>query len=139
MKTDAEPVLQENLLSVVKYSSAFSLGTLAAFLCSIREVNPHVRFGLSFLTVLAFILGAALSWALWRTVLDSGAQTRRNHVFFAFLSAIMVLGTVASYLIALASVPSRRLHEIMTGATAAVIVLTLLGILFWRVTRCFED
>lgn len=142
MKTEtaiSEPVLQKDLLTVVKFSSAFSLGTMAAFICSIREVNPHLRFALDFVTALAFVLGVGLSWALWRALLESSLENPRTRRWIGFLLGVVVAGTLAGYGYAIASLPQGRFREMVIGTTAAVIVLSLLGTLFWKVARSFES
>lgn len=137
MKSSADAGVQPELLGVMKFATGLSLGAMAAFLCSIREVNPHLQFAFGTVSVLAFFLGAGLSWALWRAVLspdDPGAR-----FWFAFLSGVLVFGTFAGYAYALASLSSGRLREMVIGTIAAVATLSLLGMLFWKIARAFGD
>ncbi|HKS35566.1 MAG TPA: hypothetical protein VJW76_00150, partial [Verrucomicrobiae bacterium] len=66
----------DRLLRLIQFSSAFSLGLMAAFLYSVKQVTPELRCELSVGTGIAFVAGAAFSWAFFRIALkldDSGA------------------------------------------------------------------
>src|SRR4051794_11820482 len=70
---DSRPRLEREMVWVVQAASAFSLGTLAALLYSVRTVNPRIQFQFSAATALAFALAAGASWAFWRIVFQLSA------------------------------------------------------------------
>jgi H+/Cl- antiporter ClcA len=129
-----------NLIRVVKFSSGFGLGTMAAFLYSVKQVNPVLRYEISGGTGVSFALAVALSWAFWRLVfgrqndLNARVSTIRRRWLW-LLSLVLVLCTVAPFVYALKGVGNDKAKDIAEGTAIALVALGGVGFLFWRVTR----
>src|SRR5258706_11737739 len=63
---------EQDFVRVVKFATAFSLGVMAAFLFSLKQVHPAIRLDFTLGTVLAFLITAVFSW-LFCGVLFQGA------------------------------------------------------------------
>ena len=128
------------LIRVIKGSSAFSLGTMAALLYSVKQVNPDLKFEFSVGTAISFVLAVALSWAFWRLIFgrrndfDARVSASRRRGLRA-LALVLALCTIAPFVFALNGVGNDKAREIAEGTAIALLALGALGFLFWRVTR----
>lgn len=148
MSLPAKDRNEQTLILVIRVSSSLSLGVMAAFLVSIRQVTPELRLGLSFWTVAAFGLALAFSWLFWRLVFqpdgapgpapESTRRLRRRAVLFAVLSAVLCLATLAAFGLSLKGIGNERVREIIQGAAIAVLTLAFLGFVLWRLARFFD-
>ena len=59
---------QRKLYRVMVYATMVSFGGMAAFLFSLRDLREDPALELSFRTVVAFVLGAAIGWLFWKGV-----------------------------------------------------------------------
>lgn len=144
--TPVPPTEQEKLfIRVVKLSTAFSLGCMAAFLHSVREVNPKLRFEVSWLTGIWFLAGAGFSRLLWKLLpletarRDAPASVTKGKMLRAvLLSLVMTVGLVAAFAYGLKDVAREKLPEIAVGTTLALAFLTTAGGMLFAVGRYFE-
>lgn len=147
---DSKTANDRNLLRVIQLTSAFSLGLMAAFLYSVKQVTPELRCELSAVSGIAFVIGAAFSWVFWHIVLkrdDSGEGNtktggaircrRRNRMILA-LSILLSLATIAEFAFALKGIGNDKLMEIVQGTVIAVFTLCGIGFLLWLTARFLE-
>jgi hypothetical protein len=66
--SNSESTVERDLLRIMTFSTSLGFGTLAAFLCSLRDIKDDVSFVFSIRTVVAFLGGAAAGWFFWRMV-----------------------------------------------------------------------
>lgn len=125
------------LIRVVQFSSAVGLGFMAAFLYSIKQVTPELKWEVSPGTIVAFVGGAAFSWLFWRVVFR-GNVSLRQRIWFVALSALLGLGTLAAFAFALRGVGNEKLLEVVQGTVLAFLALAGIGLLFWKVARYLE-
>jgi drug/metabolite transporter (DMT)-like permease len=127
------------LMRVIQFSSAFGLGIMGALLYSVKEVSPALKYEVSFGTAVAFLAAATLSWAFWRFVFgqrnDGGRPATSRRRWFAALSLLVIGATVVPFVCALKGVAQEKVIEIAQGTAIALGALSVLGFLFWRVTR----
>jgi len=131
-----------DLLRVIRFSSAVSLGVMAALLFSVKQVTPDLRCELSAGSGIAFLVGAALSWLFWRVVFKVDSKRTgpgKRRVWFAALSVLLSLATVAAFAFALKGVGNEKLREIIQGTLLAVFALAGVGFLLWRIARFLES
>jgi ABC-type nickel/cobalt efflux system permease component RcnA len=143
---------ERDFTRILQVASALSLGTLAAFLYSIKSVTPTLKLELSLGSGLFFLVAAAGSWLFWRAVLGSGHTpppadgsaaaplTGRPRRFrFMALSALFVGAMLAAFAYELRNVSLDKRIEVMEGVAFAVLLLTVVSWLFWKVTRFLEQ
>jgi hypothetical protein len=133
---------QRDLVRVVHWSSAFSLGTLAALLYSMKRVVPRIEFQISWVTVVAFALAAAASVAFWHVVFSlqqehPGPQGARK-TWLGVLGIGLGLALIFAFAYPLKDFAREKQLEIGFGAMIAVLFLTVLGALFWKVVQYLE-
>jgi ABC-type nickel/cobalt efflux system permease component RcnA len=145
MGDDQHQQNERDFTRILQLSSALSLGALAAFLYSIKSVTPTLKLEISLGSGLFFLIAAAGSWVFWRTVLETsrtrpaaGAGRTRRFRFMA-LSALFVGAMLAAVAYELRNVSLDKRVEVMEGVAFAVLLLTIVSWLFWRVTRFLEQ
>lgn len=132
--TPAETKDSRDFEKLVIWTSTFSIGVVAGFLASIKQVNPAVRFQFSFLSVIAFLAGGALTFLFLRSVLN----TKKRHR--ALLVAIAAVAAVLGYFaFGIKHVSSDNRRDVTIGTAIALVVLSFVGWLIWRVAKFFES
>ena len=119
---------------LVMWASSFSIGLLAAFLASLKQVNPTIIFKFTFETVLAFAGGAVLSALFLRIVLHGNKKRRAPLVFAAAIVSVLLY-------FAFGIENTARVHrsDVMVGTAFAVAVLSFVAWVIWRLGRYLES
>ncbi|PYK98981.1 MAG: hypothetical protein DME19_10400 [Verrucomicrobia bacterium] len=146
MKHDAKSVDRDDrdLLRVIRFSSAVSLGLMAAFLFSVKQVTPDLKCEFSVGSGVAFLAGMAFSWLFWRVVFKEAktgktAGRRKGRAWFAALSVLLSLASGGAFAFALKGVGNEKLMEILQGTVIALFALSGVGFLFWQAIRFLEN
>lgn len=114
-------------------TSTFSIAVLAGFLASIKQVNPAVLFQFSALSVIAFLVGGALTFIFLRAVLSPNKKRR------ALLVVVVAVAALLGYFaFGIKNVSSENRRDVTIGTAIALAVLGFLGWVLWRVSRFFE-
>ncbi|MHB8519610.1 MAG: hypothetical protein ACYDH9_02520 [Limisphaerales bacterium] len=129
---------ERRILRVIQACVALSVGLMFAFLASVREVNPAIRFEFSTGSLAGFGVGAGLSWIAWQLIFLTRHPTRLRVFGLIVFSALLVLATLCAFGYAVKDVSPERLKDLALGAGLAACFLGVLGLLFWRVTRSLE-
>jgi high-affinity Fe2+/Pb2+ permease len=142
MQADQHLKNDRDFYRVVQVSSALGLGIVAAFLYSIREVNPSIRFEFSIGSIVAFLLAAAASWIFWRNLpLRSGesapAGSKRRWLLLA--TTVLVVGMVGFFAYGLRNVSGHKLREIVEGTLLAVALVGFLSWVVWKLFRLIQS
>ena len=133
-----------DLTRVIKCSSALGLGLMAAFLYSIKQVTPELRYKISVGTGVSFAVAAALSWAFWRLVFgkpnssENGLSKPRKR-WFIILSVFLTVATLAPFVYTLKGVANEKMVEIAEGTALALLALGVVGFLLWKAARFLEN
>jgi MFS family permease len=137
---------------VVQWASALGMGSMAAFLYSLKQVHPHIRLEVGVGTAVSFLGAAIFSWLfcgrLARTGTTdeaggAGAGDGRRRRFLVrwliFFLSICALGTIAAFGYALKDVSSGSRREVIEGTGIACLVLAAGGWLIRKAFRFFEE
>ncbi len=135
---------ERDLVQVIKVGTALSMGLMAAFLFSLKQVHPSIelRFGIG--TVAAFVIAWAISWRFC-TVLtrsDDGSATDRRKFVVRWMVGFMSvagLGTLAAFGYALKDVSATSRWDVIEGTGLAVLVLSIGGTLIYKAFQFFEE
>lgn len=124
----------------MQWAGAGCLGITAAFIESLKSVNPTLRFELSFWTVVAFAAVASGSWYVAeRFFFRALEEGRKPPVKLAVgFTALLTLGTLAGFAMAMRGVSSERQHDMAVGTLWAVMALSVVGFAFWKVVQFLE-
>ncbi len=137
---------ERDLLLVVKLSSALGMGALAAFLYSLKEVHPSIRFEFTAGTVIIALATAGASWIFCGLMARADAEehpsvTRRRFFirWLLFFGGFCVTGTVLAFANSLRNVSSRGRRDVIEGTALAFLVLLAGGFLIRKAFRFFEE
>lgn len=136
MKPDPPPSIDRQLWRIVQIAVAVSLGAMAAFLWSVKAVNPSIQFEFSIGTVVAFLLGTTLAWLAWRAIVGGGRRTKLGLILF---SAVLCLMTFGAFVYGMRGVAWERISDFAVGTGLAFLFLAGIGFLLWRTGKFFEN
>ena len=69
---------QRDFFLIVKISTALALGTMGAFLYSIKDISHDASLEFSLGTVVVFLIAAAAGWFFWTLVANLASAKRRQ-------------------------------------------------------------
>src|SRR5258706_11945943 len=124
---------EQDFVRVVKFATAFSLGVMAAFLFSLKQVHPAIRLDFTLGTVLAFLITAVFSWlfcgVLFKGEFNEGdsagaaaLKKRRVTRWIFFFVVVSGLATAGAFLYSLKDVSADSRREVIEGAGIATVV-----------------
>ena len=127
------------------------LGFGAASLVALRRTEAGLSLAWTVWVPVAFVAGVGAGWFYWRVAgrmilsenrplgtLEAGeARTVRRK--FVGLSAGLGAAGLGAFLYPLRFVPREKLSDIGTGLGAAFVVLSLVGVVLWRVKRFLDS
>src|SRR6185437_5519628 len=119
---------------LMMWASSFSIGLLAAFLASLKQVNPTIVFKFTFETVLAFAGGAVLTALFLRIVLHGNKKRRAPLVF-----AAAIVSVILYFLFGIENASRANRSDMMIGTVCAVAVLSFVAWVIWRLGKYFES
>ena len=131
-------------MRVVKIGTAVSMGVMAGFLVSLKQVHPSIELHFGVGTVVAFILAGAASWRFCAMLArpDSSDGTNRNRFIVRWMITflgISALGTLAAFAYSLKDVSARSRSEVVQGTLIAACVLAVGGWFIYRAFQFFEE
>ena len=135
MTPDLPPSTDRQLWRIVQWAVAVSLGAMAAFLWSVKAVNPTLQFQFSLGAVAAFLIGATSSFLGWRVMAGGGRRTKSRLITF---SAVLCLVTFGAFAYGMRGVASERISDVAVGTALAFLFLGGVGFLLWRTGKFFE-
>jgi Na+/proline symporter len=119
---------------LVMWVSCFSIGVLAAFLASLKQVNPTIVFKFTIETVLAFLAGGLLTAVFIRLVLRANKKRRAILVLAAAIISVLLY-----FLFGIENTSRANRSDVMVGTAFAVAVLSFLAYVIWRLGKFFES
>lgn len=119
-------------------ASALAFGLLAAMVYSVTPVASGVSFHFDIGTGISFVAGAAVAWFYWRLLRGLGSKDgkkpAKSRKFFIFSIALLA-GAFLLFCYPLTFVPVSKRGEIAFGLVLAVLVLSVVGFLFWMAVK----
>jgi multisubunit Na+/H+ antiporter MnhB subunit len=119
---------------LLMWASSFSIGLLAAFLTSLKQVNPTIVFKFTFETVAAFVGGAVLTALFLRVVLHGSKKRRAALVLIA-----AVVSVVLYFCFGIENTSRANRSDVTIGTVLAVTVLSFVAWVIWRLGKYFES
>ncbi|HXS69584.1 MAG TPA: hypothetical protein VN761_12125 [Candidatus Polarisedimenticolia bacterium] len=119
---------------LVLWVSSLSIAAMAGFLASLKQVNPTIQFRFSVGTVIAFVAGGILTALFLKFVLR--ADKRRRPILVVAAVVLCVLGY---FLIGIKDTSNENRSDVIIGTIAAVIVLSFVALVLWRLAQFFES
>jgi hypothetical protein len=124
-----------DIVWIASAATAVALGTVFASNQAVsRDANGFV-FHISAWTVLAFAIGAAIGVAYWKIVAMN--WDGKASPLLRVASFVLLLVGIGAFLSPLRFLPTDQFPDVAKGLGMDVIVLSLLGLLMWRVFTYF--
>ena len=136
---------------MLEWPGALGLGGLAAFVFSLKQINPQVRLEFNLWSLAVLLAATVASYLLIHAVIgkagknglgmaDAAGRTRgpggkRSLWMFG---AVLAAGTVAVFIHALKDVSPAKRWDVAIGAGAAITLIAVAMYLFWRLVRFLE-
>ena len=137
---------------VVQFSAALGIGSMAAFLYSLKQVHPNVRLELGWDTLAAFLVAGIFSWMFCGMLakagtaetpgMDSGERVRQGKSLKRWMVVFLLvcsLGTIAAFTYSLKDVSAQGRRDVATGTAIACGVLGAGAWLIRRAVQFFEE
>lgn len=123
---------------VATVSICLSFGVMIASLQALQPSTAGFSFKITGGTWVAFVLGAVLSYGYWRLA-SQPATTPGRRLFRRICTWLLMLSGVGALLYPLRFLPAERLPDVAIGFTCAVVVLSFVGYLMWRLKKFFDQ
>lgn len=130
------------LKRVIEWSMTLCVGTMAGFFASIRGVNPEIIFRFDWFTLLALLGGGWMGHLFWRVIPRDTAGARqgpRRWLPLALWLLVQVGAMFFTFGYGMKDLSGEKHREMLIGTGLAILVLTFVAFLLWRVGRFFED
>jgi len=137
---------------VVQVSAALGIGSMAAFLYSLKQVHPMVRLELGIGTLIAFLGAAIFSWVFCGMLakgatggtpgMDGGERVRQGKSLKRWVVVFILvctLGTIAAFGYSLKDVSAQGRRDVVAGTGIACMVLAAGAWLIRRAVQFFEE
>jgi hypothetical protein len=139
------PKDDRDFFQIVKVGTGLAMGSMAAFLYSLKQVHPAIQLKFTLGTVVIFFLVGAFSWKFCGVLAKSvnereGPEKKRFIVrWLIFFVTLSSLGTIAAFIYALKDVSGESRRDVIEGTLIAVFVLAIGGWLIYKAFRFFEE
>lgn len=133
---------EDRLKRLIKWAVTFSIGGMATFIGSIRQVNPSIELRVDWLTLLVAIIGFGMGWMFWRVIptdLEASVDNKSKWVPLVLWVSVLSGLMFAGFAYGMKDISSEKQREMYIGTGMAVLVLTFVGFLFWRAVHFFES
>ena len=151
MKPEDDAKESRGFFNMLEWPSAVGLGSLAAFLYSLKQVNPEVRFEISLWSWIILVLGTLVAWRATRSVFRAGEdhlqnggilteqqRDRQRKTRMLRFALILGGGMLVSLAYSLKDVPASKRWDVSVGICSALIFISVALYFFWRLVRFLE-
>ncbi len=76
MEQNPNPLSDRKFYLITAASTALGMGCMFAFLFSLRDIRHDVRLEFSAMTLISFVVGAAIGWGFWAWVRNRVARVK---------------------------------------------------------------
>ncbi len=119
---------------IIIYGFSFSFGSVVASLQALRPAPAGFVIELSRWSLVAFLVGAALTLPCFQIIVYS----RRQHLRRLALAAVVFLG-LGAFFYPIRVVPQDKVRAVFVGLAAAAVALSMVGGLLLALHRFFEN
>ena len=128
--SQSESSISRLFIKIVRGTTALGLGCMAAAVESLRSGAAGFAFQVSWGTVAAFAIGAAVGLFYWKVA-------TRSRLAAVGGAALLVLAGLAGFLYPLRFVPADKIAPIAMGLLLAVCLILIWVFLLWKMNRFF--
>ena len=124
------------------FASSFSMGAVAAFIASIKQINPTLEFKVGLFALLSFVVCFGITWWVYHIIFDDKTaemdpkRRKKTILFFCVSSLLAVLSCMG---FALKGISQNKLKEVAFGVIIAAIFISIAAFFFFKVVRFLEQ
>ncbi|MBT5928067.1 MAG: hypothetical protein HOH33_15785 [Verrucomicrobia bacterium] len=118
------------------FASSFSMGAVAAFIASLKQINPTLEFKVGILTLISFIVCFGITWWVHRVIFDDKSASidpNRRKKTLLFFGATSLLGVLSCMAFALKGISQNKLKDVSFGVVIAVLFISIAAFFFFKV------
>lgn len=130
------------LKRVIEWSMTLCVGAMAGFFASIRRVNPELEFRFDWFTLLALVAGGWMGHLFWRVIpreTPGSTPGRKRWLPLLLWLAVQLGAMVFTFGYGMKDLSGPKHREMLVGTGWALLVLSFVAFLLWRVGKFFED
>jgi hypothetical protein len=127
---------ERDFLRIASISTALAFGTVLGSMASLRKDASAFSFQFSGETLVAFGIGAAVGFLYWKLI--SLSSTLKTSLLLRVATVLLLLGSVGVFLYPLRFLSAEKLAEVWQGLGADAVVLSVLGVILWRIKRFLD-
>ncbi len=127
---------ERDFLRIASISTALAFGAVLGSIESLRKDGSGFSFQFSGKTLVAFGIGAAVGFLYWKLVSLSAMHSASR--LLRLSSSLLLLGAVGVFLYPLRFLSAEKLAEVWQGLAADAVVLSVLGVILWRIKRFLD-
>ncbi len=143
MDPESEHLADERRLKrVIEWSMTLCVGTMAGFFASVRSVNPEITFRFDWFTLGALVGGGWMGHLFWRVIprdYPGAPRGAKRWLPLALWLLVQVGAMIFTFGYGMKDLSGEKHREMLIGTGLAMVVLTFVGFLLWRVGKFFED
>jgi len=128
---------ERDFLRIASISTALAFGTVLGSMASLSKDASAFSFQFSGKTLVGFGIGAVIGFLYWRLISVSSAL--KTSLLLRMATVLLLLGSVGVFLYPLKFLSAEKLAEVRQGLGADAIVLSLLGLILWRIKRFLDQ
>ena len=120
--------------------ASLAFGAMVGSLFAVKAQPGGLAFELNAGTIIAFCAAATFAWFYWRLVTRMAAEKAPRHrrkKFMAFSVGLLLVGVI-SFLYPLKFIASEKRKDVFVGLASAVVVLSGVGFVMWKVKRFLD-
>ncbi len=128
-------------MRIIGGSTAFAFaGVLGAVACVDGRTSQGLVFHWRWFALVWMTIGAGAGWFLWQAVwaADAAGTPRVRRRFVTWL-VLLAIGGAAVFVFPIIYVPAAQFRDVLTGLIAAVLVLSFVGWMIFRLGKLFSE
>ena len=135
-QSSSSPTTKDQFDRLAGFASSFSMGAVAGFIASIKQINPTLEFQLSLLTILSFIGCFGVTWWVHNVIFDEKTDSmdpRRRKKTILFFGVTSMLAVMSCMGFALKGISQNKLKDVSFGVVIAALFISIAAFFFFKV------
>jgi hypothetical protein len=134
---DVESMNERDFVRIAAASTGIAFGAMFAAIDAFHWDASGFAFRFSSRVVIAFVIGAIVGLFYWNLVSRDGA--RPSSLLSRAVTVVLLVGAFGACLYPLRYVSPETLSEVLQGLGTAMVALTFLGFILWRIKKSLDQ
>ncbi len=118
------------------FASSFSMGAVAAFIASLKQINPTLEFHVGLMTLLSFIACFGITWWVHHVIFDdkrASIDPKRRQKTLLFFGVSSMMAVLSCMGFALKGISHTKLKDVGFGVVIAAFFIAIAAFFFFKV------